>query len=180
MENLKDADLVARARKGDVAAFADLYRRHFDSIYRYLRLRVADDAAAEDLAATVFLRAYRTLGRYRERGHPYSAYLYQIARNAMVDEFRKAGREVGLDYAEGLASPGAAPDDDVVQQEERAVMQQALASLSPDHQEVIRLRILLDLSTATAAEWMGKSEGAVRALLFRALESLRHAMADRR
>jgi RNA polymerase sigma-70 factor, ECF subfamily len=177
-EILTDAVLVERARKGDVAAFADLYRRHFDPIYRYLRARLVDEADAEDLAETVFLQAFRSLDRYRERGHPFSAYLYRIARNALADHYRKAGREVSLDHAENLAAPGASPDDHLARQEEIAAMRHALATLSPDHQEVIRLRILLDLSTEITAQWMGRSEGAVRVLLFRALSALRREMKD--
>lgn len=178
MKPLTDADLVARARKGEVEAYGELYRRHFDPIFRYLRSRLDDDANAEDLAGIVFLRAYHSLGRYRERGHPFSAYLYQIARNALVDHFRRVRREVDLEEAANLAAPGAAPDEVLARQGEVAAMNRALAALSPDHQEVIRLRVLLALSTAETAQWMGRSEGAARVLLFRALKALRQAMMD--
>jgi RNA polymerase sigma-70 factor (ECF subfamily) len=173
-----DSDLVARARAGDGEAFGELYRRYFDPIFRYLRLRLADEADAEDLAATVFLRAYRGLGRYRERGHPFSAFLYQTARHALVDHYRKAGREVGLDTVGDLAESTAGLDDHVARQETIDKMRRALAALSEDHQEVIRLRLLLELPTQTVAQWMGRSEGAIRVLLFRALEALRRAMKD--
>lgn len=175
----EDADLVERARRGEADAFSQLYRRYFDPIFRYLRTRMADEAGAEDLAGTVFLRAYRSLDRYRERGHPFSAYLYQIARNALADHYRTVGREVDLEEASGLPSPAGAPDEHLAGQEEIAAMRRALSALSPDHQEVIRLRVLLDLPTATTAEWMGRSEGAVRTLLFRALAALRREMAER-
>lgn len=177
-DRLRDADLVASARKGDAEAFGELYRRYFDPIFRYIRIRMADDAGAEDLAATVFLRAYRSMGRYKERGHPFSAFLYQIARNALADHYRRAGREVDLDEARKSPDPGGTPDDHLARQEEIVAMRRALAALSPDHQEVIRLRVLLDLSTEMTASWMGRSEGAVRVLLFRALSALRQRMKD--
>jgi RNA polymerase sigma-70 factor (ECF subfamily) len=173
-----DAELVASARKGDVEAFGELYRRYFDPIYRYLRARVAQEADAEDLAAAVFLRSYRSLGRYRERGLPFSAFLYQVARNALTDHYRAGRREVSLEHAASVPAPDDDLDDRLDRKSAIARMREAMDRLSEDHREVIRLRLLVGLTTETAAQWMGRSEGAVRVLLFRALEALRREMTE--
>jgi RNA polymerase sigma-70 factor (ECF subfamily) len=177
-EKKSDSDLIARARKGETEAFGELYRRYFDPIFRYLRMRVAQDDDAEDLAETVFLRAYQSLHRYRERGWPFSAFLYQVARNALTDHYRKGRPETDLTEAEGLGTTARALDEDLVMAERIRTVQQAMVGLPIDYQEVIRLRILLGLPTETAAQWMGRSEGAVRVMLFRALSALRARLAD--
>jgi RNA polymerase sigma-70 factor (ECF subfamily) len=168
-----DSDLVARARAGDREAFGELYQRYFDPIFRYLCVRVDRAEDAEDLAETVFLRAYRSLHRYRERGWPLSAFLYQVARNALVDHYRKRPRESDLAEADSLSTPARALDDEMERAERLREMRRALGSLPPDYQEVIRLRVLLSLPTETTAQWMERSPGAVRVLLYRALAALR-------
>ena len=178
-EKTSDSDLIARARKGETEAFGELYRRYFDPIFRYLRVRVARADDAEDLTESVFLRAYQSLHRYRERGWPFSAFLYQVARNALADHYRKRPRETDLTEAEGLGTAPRALDEDLVQAERISLMQQALVGLPPDYQEVIRLRVLLGLPTETTAQWMGRSEGAVRVLLYRALAALRMKLTDK-
>ena len=172
-EKTTDADLVARARAGDREAFGALYQRYFDPIFRYLCVRVERAEDAEDLTATVFLRAYRSLGRYRERGWPFSAFLYQVARNALVDHYRKRPREGDLADAAALGTPARGLDDEMERAEHLREMRRALATLPPDYQEVIRLRVLLSLPTETTAQWMERSPGAVRVLLYRALAALR-------
>ena len=173
-----DADLVARARAGDGEAFGELYRRYFDPIFRYLCVRVERDEDAEDLAATVFFKAYRSLDRYRERGWPFSAFLYQVARNALVDHYRKRRLESGLAEAADLGTQPRALDDELERAERVQAMRQALAQLPPDYQEVIRLRVLLSLPTETTAQWMERSPGAVRVLLYRALAGLRGTLSE--
>jgi RNA polymerase sigma-70 factor, ECF subfamily len=168
-----DASLVTRAKRGDVDAFAELYRRYADSMYRYACSRGMPPADAEDVVSTVFLRAYQSLPGYRERGWPFSAYLYRIARNTLVDEYRRDKRLVEQDEpVESTAS-----DEDIVEEVARrerwASVQAALASLPEDYQEIIRLRVLLELPTPIVAAWLDRKEGAVRVLLYRALKALR-------
>lgn len=177
-EKTTDSDLIARARNGDVEAFGELYQRYFDPIFRYLRLRVDQEADAEDLAETVFLRARAALHRYRERGWPFSAFLYQVARNALADHYRKKRPETDLEQAERLGTAVRGLDEDLEMAERVRMVQQVMTGLPADYQEVIRLRILLGLPTDTAAQWMGRSEGAVRILLYRALAALRMRLSD--
>lgn len=171
-----DAELIALAKGGEAEAFGELYRRYLDPIYRYVQVRVSDDSLAEDLSEMVFLRAFETLGSYRERGHPFSAFLYRVARNLVVDHYRRR-EELSLEHAPEQAGPMDVAGE-VARREQLRSVQAALAKLPEDHQEVIRLRVVLGLPTAEAATWMGRSEGAVRVLLHRALKSLRERLGD--
>ncbi len=173
---LDEDELIARARQGDRDAFADLYQRHLPMMYAYIRARVFDEVDAEDLTEQVFLRAYQSLSRYRPRGWPYSAFLYRIARNLVIDHVRRAGRTVSAEQAHEQPDPSPSADDALILQEDRWRLKQALDRLPADYQEVIRLRLLLSLPTATAAAWLGRSEGAVRVLLHRAVRALRREL----
>ena len=171
--NLKDAELVRRAQGGRVDAFGRLYERYLDQIYRYIRSRVGQDKDAEDLTETVFIRSLESLATYQERGHPYSAFLYQVARNVLVDHYRSNVEEQALEDAAPLADGGPEPEVSIQQQQELLLVQRAMTRLPGDYQEVIRLRVVLSLPTATAAAWLDRSEGALRVLLYRALKALR-------
>lgn len=172
-----DSDLVSRAQAGETDAYAELYQRYVDPIYRYVRMRLGEDRAAEDLTEMVFLRSYEALPGYRERGHPFSAYLYRVARNLLVDHYRSKRQEVPLDEAD-LEDHASAPEDGLIRQDRDQAIRLALASLPADYQEVIRLRVVMALPTATVAEWMGRREGSVRVLLHRALKALRKKVED--
>ncbi len=171
-----DAELIALAQRGEPEAFGELYRRYLDRIFRYLRARVSDDDQAEDLCEMVFLRAFESLSGYREHGNPFSAYLYRVARNLLVDHYRRR-QELPLDQVPELAGD-VDVDAEAAQREQLRAVQAALAKLPEDYQEVIRLRVVLALPTAEAAAWMGRSEGAVRVLLHRALKALRERLDD--
>jgi len=173
LNNPPDSELVVRAQQGDRAAFGELYTRYLTPIYRYLRSRLSDPRDAEDLTESAFLKAFQALPRYRERGWPFSAYLYQVARNALADHFRRQRPEVDLDRALSAPAPEPGPAEYMEQGELMVELAAALRSLPDDYQEVIRLRLLLGLPTTTAAQWMRRSEGATRVLLFRALRALR-------
>ena len=173
---LDEDELIARARHGDREAFADLYQRYLPMIYAYVRARVFNDPDAEDLTEQVFLRAFQSLARYRPRGWPYSAFLYRIARHQVIDHVRRSRREAAVEALDQPAQARLSTDEVLIRQEDRRRLQLALDRLPADYQEVIRLRLLLSLPTATAAAWLGRSEGAVRVLLHRAVLALRREL----
>jgi RNA polymerase sigma-70 factor (ECF subfamily) len=168
-----DAELIARAQDGETEAFGNLYERYVPLIFRYVLARVNSESDAEDLTEVVFMRAFEALPRYTERGRPFSAFLYQVARNALVDHYRQERKTESMEAIEKLPSLGPDPDEGLLAEERAIVLRKALAELPPDYQEVIRLRIMLSLPTAVVGEWLGRSEGAVRVLLHRALKALR-------
>ena len=168
-----DAELIARSQSGELEAFGELYARYLNPIYRYIHSRVNEVADAEDLCEAVFLRTFEALDRYEERGHPFSAYLYQVARNQLADHYRTQDVRVALEQVAEPIAGDMDPEAAYALQERVLDVINSLGSLREDYQEVIRLRVVLELPTATVAMWMNRSPGAVRVLLHRALVALR-------
>lgn len=171
----EDAALARRARDGDAQAFAALYDRYFERVYRYVYYRVRQEAEAEDVTSEVFFRALRAMPRYEPR-QPFLAWLYRIARNAIIDKVRATRPR--LSFEDALAHPDAAdhvvdPDLIVLATDRRARLRNALANLTAEQQEVVILRFVEGLSAEETGRIMGKRAGTVRGLQFRALQSLR-------
>ena len=175
-----DAALAVRATKGETAAFGLLYDRHVAAIYRYVYYRVRDDAEAEDLTSDVFMRALKAMPRYEPR-QAFLAWLYRIARNAVIDRARRGNRQVSFEDA--LEHPNADqildPDDQLLATSDNATLRGALAQLTPLQQEVIVLRYLEGYSTHEIANIVGKREGTVRGIQFRAIGALRQLIPSR-
>jgi RNA polymerase sigma-70 factor (ECF subfamily) len=176
----EDAALAVRASKGDVHAFGLLYDKHVAAVYRYVYYRVRDDAEAEDLTSEVFMKALRAIPRYEPR-QAFLAWLYRIARNAIIDKVRRGGRQVSFEDA--LEHPDAHqtidPDVEILATSDSATLREALARLTPLQQEVIVLRFLEGFSTFEIAKLIGKREGTVRGIQFRALGALRQLIPSR-
>lgn len=170
------AVLVAAARRGDEAAFTELYRRYADRVYRFCLFRVRRPADAEDLMQQTFLRAIEALPRYEERGLPFGAWLFRIARNVVIDHERT--RRDALDLDE-LAHAGAEPaiDDETGGLADRSALLAAIARLTPDQREVLGYRFFADLSARETGRLMGRGEATVRGLQARALAALRRELA---
>lgn len=171
-----DGDLIRRAQAGDREAFGEIYRRYVSRIYGYIRLRVSTVHETEDLTEMVFLKTFESLGRYQDRGTPFAAYLYKIARHAVIDSYRSPDSSVPLDAMEDHADDVPGAETSLVDREQEDQTMAALSRLPGRYQEVIRLRVLLDLPTETVAAWMGARPTTIRVLLHRALKALRGAM----
>ena len=167
--------LVKKSQAKDTEAFAELYRRHFGWIYRYIAFQLRGDPEVEDLVAEVFLRAYRAIGGYRSKGVPFSAWLFTIARNCVIDHRRRLRPSVSL---EGVRRCLEEPSPSEVV-EARATMDElssALARLTEDQRQVLALKFGAGLSNAEVGRIMGKSDGAVKALQHAGLASLRRKL----
>jgi RNA polymerase sigma-70 factor, ECF subfamily len=168
--------LVARAQRGDAAAFAALYEAYAPAIHRYLRRRLDGPAeAVEDLTGDVFAKAFEKLGTYRERGAPFAAWLYRIAHNRLVDHLRARPRHAAAPLEEGAerAIGDEAGFGRVLDREELAA---ALARLGADRRRAVELRFLEDRSVAETAALMQRSEAAVKQLQTRGLATLRRQL----
>jgi len=176
----EDAALAIRASKGESAAFGLLYDRHVAAIYRYVYYRVRDDAEAEDLTSDVFIRALKAMPRYEPR-QAFLAWLYRIARNAVIDRARKGNRQVSFEDA--LEHPGVdkivEPDAEILAHSDSATLRDALQKLTPLQREVVVLRFLEGYSTLEIARMVGKREGTVRGIQFRAIGALRQLIPAR-
>jgi|SRR3972149_9528385 len=173
-----DAELIARAKDGEADAFGELYQRYLGPIYGYIRLRVATDVDAEDLSEMVFLRSFEALGKYEERGAPFAAFLYRVARNAIADHYRLGEPISLLEDMERLGTGDEHGEKRIIQEELLNQVLQALSGLPERHREIIRLRLLMDLPTETVARWLGRKPAYVRVRLHRALEALRKKVGD--
>jgi RNA polymerase sigma-70 factor (ECF subfamily) len=167
-----DERFLVEAAQRDPARFGDLYDRHFDRVYAFVASRVRDRDAAEDVTADVFQKALASLPSYQWRGAPFGAWLIRIAANAIVDRHKRDAREV-VD-SDSLPDPGAAPDLDRF--DLRARLFRLVGELPADQHTVIVERFVEQRSIREIAERLGKTEGAVKQLQFRALQSLRTRM----
>jgi RNA polymerase sigma-70 factor (ECF subfamily) len=172
--------LVRRAQLGDRDAIEALYRRYADPILAFLTACVGNRHDAEDLTTQTFVRVLESLPRFRFGDAPFSAWLYRIARNLAVDHFRGSAR------AQPLASVPAARGSEMPSAEDVAMRWFGLASilrvlrvLPRDQQQVVLLKFVCSLANADIARIVGKSEGAVKALQHRALDSLQRYAALR-
>jgi RNA polymerase sigma-70 factor (ECF subfamily) len=172
----REVELVARAIRRDAAAFGDLYAAHLDRIYRYVYYRVGSTGEAEDLCEQVFLKAWEAIDRYEPRGTPFSAWLYRLAHNLVVDHYRARRPSMPLEEVEETEDPGhdlAATVEELLEADEVRV---ALRRLSPEHQQLVILRFVEGLSHAEVAQLLGKTEGATRVIQHRALQALARAL----
>jgi len=171
-----EQSLVRRAQQQDQQAFAELYEAYFDKIYRYIALKTGDRTEAEDMTQQVFLKAMKSLPSYKWKNVPFSAWLYRIAHNQVVDHFRRSSRQPTSELTEAI-TPDADLNDNPQQRTELKVdierLIVATKKLTPAQREVIALRFASDLPVAEVARLMGRSEGAVKALQHSAVVALR-------
>ena len=178
-ERNRERRLVESAARGEESAIEALYRTHFDAIYRYVLLRLGSPSAAEDVTSQVFLGMLRGLGRYRDEGRPFVAWLYGMARKQIAFYQRSQSRAPGavdLEAAEELVAQSAGPDATAEDRERRLAIARALQKVPEGQREVIMLRYILSLSVAETAAAVGRTEGAVKQLQLRGLASLKNLL----
>lgn len=168
----RERELVLQATRHNHAAFAQLYDRYVDKIYRYIYYKVGSQSEAEDLSGQVFLKAWEAIGRYQCTDRPFAAWLYRIAHNLIVDYFRTKRDTSSLDDIVSVEFPGTDIDDIVNQHLTSDTLRLALRHLTHDQEQVIVLRFLEGYNTTEVAQIMGKQPGAVRTLQHRALAGL--------
>lgn len=164
-----DPELIERARAGDKDAFGAIYRTYYGPIYRLARLHLGGDGP-EDAVAETFVRAWKSLPRYKATGAPFSAWLYAIARHVVVDEVRRRVRTEPRDEV-----PEQAVDEIGV---DRLAVARAIERLPKDQRRVIEMKYLLQMRNPEVAAAIGRSIGAVNALQSRALGTLRDLLAE--
>ncbi len=169
--------LVDRTKEGDRDAFASLYERYVDQIYRYVYFRV-DAADAEDLVETVFVKAWEKIGSYKNNGSTFSSWLFRIAHNLVVDHYRlnhsveaitEEYQEYRSEYHPGIVTERVLESD---------LLKKGLKHLKDDYQQFLILKYINDFSNKDIAKLLDKSEGSLRILQYRALRALRTILQD--
>jgi len=168
-----DERRVVEAAQRDPRRFGELYENNFERVYSFVASRVFDRDLAEDITAEVFHQALANLKRFEWRGVPFSAWLYRIAANAIVDRQKRATRERENAIREdGLAEIDLdAAEYEMV--ERRAALFRLVNELPEDQRRVIEMRFANEMSIREIARALGRTEGAVKQLQFRAVQSLK-------
>ena len=170
---------LIEAAKIDRSRFGELYENNFERVYAYIARRVRDRDAAQDLTADVFHSALKNIGRFEWRGAPFSAWLYRIAANAIVDRSKSSGRHIASEVeVEDLPDRAeAGPDMDEI--EHRARLFKLVERLPRDQSKVIVMRFAEQRSIREIASALKRTEGAIKQLQFRGLQNLRVRLGDR-
>jgi len=177
--------LIQRAQHGDVEAFGQLYECYAPQVFRFLYSHLDDRLDAEDLTGEVFVRVWKSLPSYQPQGIPFGGFLFRVARNALIDHYRRARRRpVDLALEEECLDSPVSDDGSVSDpahafstRQDHKQIQQALEQLRLEYRVVLDLRFLAGLSPEEIARVMGKSPGAIRILQHRALAALRKLIA---
>ncbi|MGB9674036.1 MAG: RNA polymerase sigma factor [Anaerolineales bacterium] len=171
----RDLALIKRAQSGDVEAFGEIYQRHAADVYRYFKAHLNDAQDAEDLLADVFLRTWKALPSYYPiRRVPFRVFLFRIARNRLIDYYRRQNLRHSADLVDDDLQDlkngiNTTDEQDHFRQIE---MQQIMKDLRDDYRTVLELRFFGGLTPNEIAQVMERSEGAIRVLQHRALAAL--------
>lgn len=177
--DVDDVQLLKIAKEGEPEAFGELYERYSQVIFRFFYANLNNRYDAEDLTEEVFLRALRSLPKYRDQGFPFPAFLFRVAQNALVDHYRRSGRsahDVSTDEEIQIRDDKPDPSDSATKNLQQQELRQVLEQLREDYRNVLVLRFLNDLTPEETAQVMDRSVGAVRVLQHRALAALRNLL----
>ncbi|MCQ4081196.1 sigma-70 family RNA polymerase sigma factor [Streptomyces sp. RB6PN25] len=179
-DSMRMMELVERAQGGETEAFGRLYDHYSDTVYRYIYYRVGGKATAEDLTSETFLRALRRIGTFTWQGRDFGAWLVTIARNLVADHFKSSRFRLEVTTGEMLDANEVerSPEDSVLESLSNEALLQAVRKLNPQQQECVTLRFLQGLSVAETARIMGKNEGAIKTLQYRAVRTLARLLPD--
>jgi len=178
MSDLKEVDdiqLLKIAQEGNSEAFGAIYERYAENVFYYLNAHLGNGLDAEDLTEEVFFRVWRALPNYIEWGVPFLAFVFRIARNALIDHYRRERHLVGQLSSEDvvIADHKPGPGEILSDLMERQELREALGYLKEDYRTVLVFRYFSGLSPQDTARAMCRSAGAVRVLQHRALRALR-------
>jgi RNA polymerase sigma-70 factor (ECF subfamily) len=171
-------DLVARAQAGSADAFGALYDRYVDVVYRYVYYRVGNQATTEDMVSETFLRALRRITSFTWQGRDFGAWLVTIARNLIADHYKSSRYKLEVVTGEILDADRTTdgPENEVLDNITNMTLLEAVKLLGAEQQECVVLRFLQGFSVTETALAMGKTDGAIKALQYRAVQSLKRLL----
>jgi RNA polymerase sigma-70 factor (ECF subfamily) len=173
---ISEEELLVRAQSYDRTAIGELYDRYAEKIYGYLYKRVGNAQVAEDLTGDVFVKVLEAIEQQRSWKISFRAWLYRIAHNVVVDYYRSRKSDIQEQIDEQTESPVENPGNVVAEAWSHQELRIALRQLTEDQQQVLILRFSEEMKSREVAEILGKSTGAVEALQYRALASLKRIL----
>jgi RNA polymerase sigma-70 factor (ECF subfamily) len=175
----EERHIILRAVEGGQDAFEKLYDHYQPQIYRFVLVKVSHKEDAEDLTHQIFMNAWTNIRSYRDVGLPFSSWLYAIARNEVIDFYRRQKPRIPLDdYAAELIADQHTLDVDTETRLSIERAMEAIRLLKPEHQDVILMRFVEEMSVREVAQTIGKSEGAIKVIQHRALKQLREILEE--
>ena len=171
--------IVKQAQAGDQSAFAELYEMYYDPIYRYVSFKCGNRIEAEDLSGEVFVKMIESIHTFKFRGFPFTSWLYRIAHNVVVDNFRRKGRRPTVPLDDAINAASDAHSDLERLAEISLSMREvviAMDNLTDLQREVVTLRFGAGLSIAETAKTVGRKENAVKALQHAGIRKLRYIL----
>ena len=172
-----EQNLIKRAQNGEEQPFGQLYDHYLPAIYRFVLVKVNNKAEAEDLTHEVFLSAWQNLKGYKFQGFPFSSWLYQIARNKVIDHYRTKKANTSFeDLEEGVLKVVGVVERNLEIRLDVERVKEAIAQLTQEQQDVIIMKFVEDLANDEIAKALDKSEGAVRLLQHRAINNLKEIL----
>lgn len=176
-ESLFLENLLNKAKKGETAAFGEIYNLFFKRIYTFIYFRVSHKETAEDMAEEVFLKAWTKINSAKEAGS-LEAWLYQIARNLVIDYYRNKKLVVELREVENTLTYDDTVLDLLDLNHRQEILNRLIKQLPEEHQQVLKLKFFEDLDNEVIAQILNKSEGAIRVIQFRAISKLKELFED--
>ncbi|MCL5666912.1 MAG: RNA polymerase sigma factor [Patescibacteria group bacterium] len=175
-ENLGVSEaLINKAKLGNQAAFTEIYNLYFKKIYKFIYFRVSHKEVAEDLAEDVFVKAYGKISSVNQT-RSFESWLYQIARNAVIDYYRGKKQDIPLDEMENVLEYESNIVAEVELQDRQKTFLKLLKELKPDQQLVIKMKFLENLENSEIAAILHKNEGAIRVIQHRAIARLQELL----
>lgn len=169
-----EQNLIRRAKRGEKEPFGQLYDHYIAQIYRFILMKTNNKVEAEDLTHEVFLSAWQNLQSYKFQGFPFSSWLYQIARNKVIDYYRTKKSHTSLENLdENILQVVGVVENRLDKVLEIEKVREAISQLGSEQQDVIIMKFVEDLSNEEIANALGKSEGAVRLIQHRAINNLK-------
>lgn len=179
IRSYSDNVLIKKSQNGDKEAFGKIYMKYLDPIYRYIYFRVNQNRQeAEDLTELVFFKALERVDKYQENGHSFRAWLYTIARNTVVDHWRRGAGTSSLTI--DVANGDRTPEESLIFDEENKDLLEAIDQLNEEQRQLVVLKFIEGVSNREIAAILNKKEDAVRAMQYRALKQLRKIMEVRK
>ncbi len=174
-----EKEIVERAKRGEAEAFGSLYDHYHPKIYRFVLLKTSHKETAEDLTHQAFLSAWQNIHGFSYRGFPFGSWLYQIAKNSVIDHYRSAKKTTPIESVAELLGSSVNHEEKADARLKIQSVYEALKQLSGDHQDIVIMRFVEELSPGEIAQALGKTEGAVRVMQHRALSALKNILKEK-